>query len=145
VLSGFLAAAFSVMNSRLVRRVSATAISFWEMTGAFLLVSGFLPFYSLFFTDGKGLDMALNTMDWIYITFMALVCSVFAFTMAVDLMKRISVFTVQLTLNLEPIYGMLLAIALLDEGRHMGWSFITGAGLILSAVFSYPLMKKLFT
>ena len=145
VLSGFLAAVFSVMNFHLVRRTSATSIAFWEMTGAFLLVSAFLPFYRDHFAADGILRMSLSAMDWLYIGFMSIVCSVFAFTMSVQLMKKVSVFTVQLTLNLEPVYGIFLAIMVLGEGQYMGWSFIVGAGLIMSAVLSYPLLKKRFS
>jgi len=144
VLSGFLAAVFSVMNFHLVRRTTATSIAFWEMTGAFLLVAAFLPFYKDHFAADGMLRMSLVPMDWVYIGFMAIVCSVFAFTVSVDLMKKVSVFTVQLTLNLEPVYGIVLAILVLNEGQYMGWSFIAGAGLIMAAVFSYPLLKKRF-
>ena len=144
VFSGFLAAVFSVMNFHLVRRTSATSIAFWEMTGAFLLVTAFLPFYRDHFAADGILRMSLIPMDWVYIGFMSIVCSVFAFTVSVDLMKKVSVFTVQLTLNLEPVYGIFLAILVLNEGQYMGWSFVAGAGLIMAAVFSYPLLKKRF-
>ncbi|MFM7196156.1 MAG: DMT family transporter [Bacteroidota bacterium] len=145
VLSGFLAAVFSVMNFHLVRRTSATSIAFWEMTGAFLLVTAFLPVYRDHFAADGILRMSLVPMDWLYIGFMSIVCSVFAFTMSVQLMKKVSVFTVQLTLNLEPVYGIFLALMVLGEGQYMGWSFIAGAGLIMSAVLSYPLLKNRFT
>ena len=82
--------------------------------------------------------------DWAYIAFMSLACSVFAFTMAVSLMKKFSVFTVQIALNMEPVYGMILAILILNEGQYMGWSFAVGASIIMAAVFSYPLLKKRF-
>ena len=57
-------------------------------------------------------------------------------------LKRISVFVIQLTLNLEPVYGIIMAVLILDEARHLNFSFYIGTGIILVAVFCYPLLKK---
>lgn len=144
VASGFLAALFSVMNFHLVRRLPSITIAFYEMAGAFLLVACFLPFYKNYFAGGK-LEMIPAGMDWVYLFVLSMVCSVFAFTQAVSLMKKISVFTLQLTLNLEPVYGIFLAILLLGEDRYMGPSFIGGTALIMLAVLSYPALKRKFS
>jgi len=144
VLSGLLASVFSIMNFHLVRRVNSISIAFWEMLGGFFLIAVFLPFYKDWFAVDGVLQMSPNLVDWAYISFMALACSVFAFTMAVSLMKKFSVFTVQIALNMEPVYGIILAILILDEGRFMGWSFLAGAGIIMAAVFTYPWLKKRF-
>jgi drug/metabolite transporter (DMT)-like permease len=142
VLSGFLAAVFSIMNERLVRKHSATSIAFYEMAGAFLGVLIFLPFYKLYFAEGMQLNLRPAPADWFYLFILSVVCSVFAFTMAVNLMKKLSVFTVQLTLNLEPIYGITLAIFVLNEQKYMTPSFLSGTALIMLAVLSYPALKK---
>jgi len=142
VLSGFLASVFSIMNERLVRKHSATSIAFYEMAGAFLLVVLFLPYYKFNLANGMQLDLKPSASDWIYLLILSVVCSVFAFTMAVNLMKKLSVFTVQLTLNLEPIYGITLAIFVLNEQKYMTPSFLAGTALIMLAVLSYPILKK---
>ena len=142
VASGFLAALFSVMNFHLVKRLPSITIAMYEMAGAFIMVTLFLPFYQYYFAENGRLQMIPVGMDWFYLFILSVVCSVFAFTMSVDLMKRISVFTLQLTLNLEPVYGILLAVILLGEDRYMGTSFIIGTGLIMVAVLSYPMLKR---
>ena len=142
VLSGFLASVFSIMNERLVRKHSATSIAFYEMAGAFLLVVLFLPYYKFNLANGMQLDLKPSASDWSYLLILSVVCSVFAFTMAVNLMKKLSVFTVQLTLNLEPIYGITLAIFVLNEQKYMTPSFLAGTALIMLAVLSYPILKK---
>ena len=144
VLSGFLAALFSVMTAGLVKRIPSVTIAMYEMAGAFLMVALFLPVYQKFFAEGGTLQLIPAPMDWFYLLILSVVCSVYAFTQSVSLMKRISVFTLQLTLNLEPVYGIALAIVLLGEDRYMGPSFVVGAGLILMAVLSYPILKKRF-
>jgi drug/metabolite transporter (DMT)-like permease len=82
--------------------------------------------------------------DWIYIALLAGVCSVYAYTTSVELMKRISVFVIQLTLNLEPLYGIAAAVVIFGEKEKMSANFYLGTLLILCAVFSYPLLKKRF-
>ncbi|MBM3178274.1 MAG: DMT family transporter [Bacteroidetes bacterium] len=145
ILSGLLAAVFGIMNSKLVKRISSVAIAFYEMVGAFVFVVLMLPLYQAYYAEGGELQMIPAPTDWIYLLILSLLCSVFAFTMSVDLMKRLSVFTVQLTLNLEPVYGIILAVILLGEGSVMGTSFYVGTSLILVAVLLYPWLKKRLT
>ena len=142
VLSGLLAAVFSIMNSRLVHRIPSVTIAFYEMAGAFLFVVLLLPLYQVTYSTTGVLDLVPEPMDWAYLFILSMFCSVFAFTMSVDLLKKVSVFTVQLLLNLEPIYGILLAILVLGEHRMMGWGFAAGTAVILMAVFSYPVLTK---
>jgi drug/metabolite transporter (DMT)-like permease len=144
VFSGLLAAVFSIMNARLVNRIPSTAIAFYEMTGAFLFVAALLPVYQLTYSTTGILDLTPEPMDWLWLFILSMFCSVFAFTMSVHLLKKLSVFTVQLLLNLEPIYGIVLAILVLNEHDLMGTGFVAGTLLILSAVLSYPWLKARF-
>lgn len=144
VFSGLLAAVFSIMNSRLVDRIPSTTIAFYEMAGAFLFVVALLPVYQLTYSNTGVLDLTPEPMDWIWLLILSMFCSVFAFTMSVHLLKKVSVFTVQLLLNLEPIYGIILAILVLDEHTMMGPGFVAGTLVILSAVLSYPGLKSRF-
>lgn len=83
-------------------------------------------------------------MDVLYIAILAGVCSVYAYTVAVELMKRMSVFTLQLTLNLEPVYGIIMAVVIFGQAEKMNLNFYLGTILILSAVIIYPALKKRF-
>jgi len=73
---------------------------------------------------------------------MAIVCSVYAYSVMIDLTRKLSVFFLNLALNLEPIYGILLALLIFGEQEVMGWNFYVGTLIILSAVAIYPLLKK---
>jgi len=81
-------------------------------------------------------------MDWVYIALLAGVCSVYAYSTAVELMKKISVFMIQLALNLEPIYGIIMAVIIFGSEEKMGASFYVGALIIMTAVVLYPVLKK---
>lgn len=143
ILAGFTSALFSVFNARMVRRVSARAITFYEMIGVCITTALFLPLLGQF---GGALRWPLlpPATDLLYIAILAGACSVYAYTVAVELMKRISVFMIQLTLNLEPVYGIVMAVIIFGQQEKMNLNFYTGTLVILSAVITYPVLKKRF-
>jgi drug/metabolite transporter (DMT)-like permease len=144
ILAGFTSALFSVFNSKMVRDVPARTITFYEMIGVFITIGIFLPFYQLNWAEGNVLQLTPSLMDWVYIALLAGVCSVYAYTVAVELMKRVSVFMIQLTLNLEPIYGIIMALIIFRQSEEMTLNFYAGTLIILSAVIAYPLLRKRF-
>jgi drug/metabolite transporter (DMT)-like permease len=142
VFAGFTSALFSVFNSRLVKRIPARSITFYEMTGVFIASGLFLPLYNLF--SDEPLKLLPSGMDLMYIAILAGVCSVYAYTVAVELMKRVSVFMIQLTLNLEPVYGIIMAVIIFGQQEKMNLNFYIGTAVIMCAVATYPLVKKKF-
>jgi drug/metabolite transporter (DMT)-like permease len=143
ILAGFTSALFSVFNSRLVKRIPARSITFYEMLGVFIGTGLFLPIYQ-FSGATEELHLIPSGMDLLYIAILAGVCSVYAYTVAVELMKRVSVFMIQLTLNLEPVYGIIMAVIIFGQQEKMNVNFYIGTIIILSAVAFYPLVKKRF-
>ncbi len=142
ILSGLTSAIFFVMNGQFRFRINANQITFYEMVGAFAGTALFLPVYGSLWAQDHILTMRPTSLDWIYILILALVCSVFAYSESVRLMKRFSVFMIQLTLNLEPVYGMLLAIVILGSTELMTLNFYVGTAIILLAVLTYPAAKR---
>lgn len=143
ILAGFTSALFSVFNSRLVKRVAPRSITFYEMIGVFLATGLFLPIYQLTGLTDQ-VQLLPSAMDLLYIAILAGVCSVYAYTVAVELMKRVSVFMIQLTLNLEPVYGIIMAVIIFGQQEKMTLNFYLGTVIILGAVATYPLLKKRF-
>lgn len=142
VVAGFTSALFSVFNAKMVRYIPAFTITFYEMIGAFVGVALFFPLYKVTWAQDGILHLLPTSMDWIYIALLAGVCSVYAYSTAVELMKKISVFMIQLALNLEPIYGILMAVIIFGSEEKMGANFYVGALIIMSAVILYPVLKK---
>ncbi len=142
IISGLTAALFSVANSKLAARVSAYTITFYEMVGACLTVAIFFPIYQSCFAEDKQLHLVPALMDWVYIGIMAIACSVYAYSVMIDLSKKLSVFFIQLALNLEPVYGIILALLIFGQQEVMGWNFYVGTVIILSAVGMYPFLKS---
>jgi len=142
ILAGFTSAVFSIFNSRMVRTIPAFTITFYEMIGAFAGLALFLPVYKYTWAADGVLHLVPKPMDWIYIALLAGVCSVYAYSTAVELMKKVSVFLIQLSLNLEPVYGIIMAVIIFGNEEKMGMNFYAGTFIILGAVILYPFLKK---
>jgi len=145
VLSGLTCAVFAIINSKIVHKINSFTITFYEMSGACLSIAIFLPVYGHYWADGNVLRMSPMLMDWVCIALLAWLCSVYAYSAAVEIMKRVSVFTFQLTLNLEPVYGIIMAVLIFGESETMNINFYIGTLIILCAVLLYPAMRKKFT
>lgn len=141
VISAILSALFSVINGKLTRHHDPYMITFYEMLGACLGTALFFPVYTWYFTDG-GLQLVPTPMDWLWLGILAVVCTVYAFSVSVELMKRISAFVVNLTVNLEPVYGIVLAVLIFGEKEQMQPGFYLGTLIILLSVLAYPLLNK---
>jgi drug/metabolite transporter (DMT)-like permease len=142
VISGMTAALFSVVNSGFVHRISSSTITFYEMLGACLIILLYMPIYQISWAAQGELQLVPTLNDWIYIAIMAWACSVYAYSAALTLMKKLSVFFIQLALNLEPVYGILLALLVFGQKEVMSLNFYFGTGIIISAVVAYPFLKN---
>jgi len=142
VVSGLTAAIFSVINSKLVVRVNANTITFYEMASACVVIILFFPLYQSSWADNGQLSLIPLWSDWVYIAIMAWACSVYAYSAAINLTKKLSVFFIQLALNLEPVYGITLALIVFGNKEVMSLNFYIGTIIIISAVAIYPILKK---
>jgi len=130
---------FAVINGRFIESHKATVISFYEFISgvvfltAFILLTG-TNFNAEFFT--------LSNTDWLYIFILASFCTAYAFIGAVEVMRFISPFTVILSYNLEPIYGIALALILFPETEKMSPQFYFGAILVLVTVLFDAVFKN---
>lgn len=138
--AALLGSIFTIINANLVKKVPSTTITMYEMAGACLGTVLFFPLYTAYFVESGSLNFGLTTMDWVYLLILALACTVYAYTASVRLMQRISAYTVNLTVNLEPVYGIILAWFIFNEGEQMSQGFYIGATVILLSVFIYPVL-----
>ena len=145
IFSGLTCAIFSIINSQLVKRIDSYTITFYEMISAAAATALFLPFYREQWAEGNQLRLLPTAADWGWILLLAWLCTVYAYSTAVELTKRISVFFFQLTLNLEPVYGILMAVAVFGEVEKMDLPFYAGTLIIFCAVMAYPVLKEKFT
>lgn len=144
VFSGFLSALFFGLNQRLGNTVSPFQVTFYEMIGACIGAIIYLIIHVSFVDTLYQYRFSATPLDWLCILTLSLVCTVYAFSVSVDLMKRLSVFFMQLSLNLEPVYGILLAVLFFGKTEKMNLQFYLGTAIILLAVAGYPVLKKKF-
>ena len=139
--AALLASVFTIANKNLVGKHEPFKIMFYEMLGATIAITLFLPIYKIFMTNGV-LHLNPSLSDWAYLMILGVICTVYAYTMSVKLLKRISAFTVNFTINLEPVYGIVLAVIILGDSERMDTGFYLGTLLILFSVILYPILKK---
>ncbi|WP_323788502.1 DMT family transporter [Psychroserpens sp.] len=139
ISSALFSTLFAVINGRFIEVHQATVISFYEFISGVVFITLFI----LLFKDGFSLEFfSLSTLDWIYLFILASICTAYAFIGAVDVMRLISPYTVILTYNLEPIYGIALALLLFPETEIMSTQFYYGAILILITVLMDAFLKN---
>ena len=138
LLSAFLAGLFTVLNKKLVANHRAIQISFYEMIGGLIGLTIFIM------GSGRGISTPLlipTFSDLFYLVLLATVCTAFAMTMQVEVMKHLSAFTVTLSINLEPVYGIVMAFFIFGEAERMTTGFYLGTLIILLSVIGFPLSQ----
>ena len=140
IISAFLASIFPVLNSLLIKKESNNAytLTFYEMLGGFLLLSVYLLFIGRF----TPAFFIVPNIDWLWLTLLGIVCTAFTFVIGVEIMKEISPYTVVLSINLEPLYTIILAAIILNESTDLTLGFYLGTGFILSTIFLNAYLKK---
>lgn len=144
LVSAFLAALFTVINARFAKTQHHHTVTFYEMAGACVSIVLFFPIYKIFFTENQQLNLHLSPLDLFYISILAIVCTVYAYSASIEIMKNISAFSVNLTINLEPIYGIILAVMIFGEKEKMHIEFYIGACIILLSVLAHPFLNKYY-
>lgn len=138
LISSFLSAVFSVANGLYVQKHNPLIISSYQLFFGVLFITVVLAFNGSFTAE----FFLLSTSDWVYLLILASVCTAYAFSASVKVMKVLSPFTVMLSINLEPVYGIILALVLFPEKEKMPINFYYGAILILFAVLLNGLLKN---
>ncbi len=142
ILAAFTASVFSVLNGVLIQDIkdpiSSPVLSFIELTAALVGLSIFLFFNGNFSVT----FFSISNQDILLLTILAGVCTVYPFIASVNLMRFISPYTINLTVNLEGVYGIILASLLFHENKDLSITFYVGFGIILSAIFLNALLKQ---
>lgn len=139
--AAFLAALFATLNKRLVGRSDEMSITFLELGSAWLFLSLVLPLY-VWQSATPVQIMPPSLADWGYLIVLALLCTTLAYVLALRALRHLSAFASNLTVNLEPVYGIALAWVLLNDREELNTTFYIGVLIILLAVFSYPLIRR---
>jgi drug/metabolite transporter (DMT)-like permease len=138
IVSAISCSIFTIINRNLVAKHSSYSITAWEMGIACISTAMALPLLAEFNIIPQWQPPLPGGWDWVNIFFLAWVCTVFAYTVSVELMKRLTAFAVTLTVNLEPVYGILLGLLIFGKKEAMHPLFYVGMILILGGVLAFP-------
>lgn len=138
LIASFLSVLFTVLNGLYVRKYTAEVISFYQL----LFGVGFITIYVLFTTGFTFEQFALKSSDFLYLFILSSICTAYAFIVSVKIMKHLTPYTVILTLNLEPVYGIILAVLIFGEKEKMSTQFYVGATIILLIVVVNGILKN---
>lgn len=139
--STIFATLFSLLNKKMISKTAPLNITFIEIAVGFILLSVVLPFYMQTQEDIKFWP---TTMDTVNLILFSALCTVVPFTLSLYCMRHISVFTASITLNLEPVYGIIMAIVFFNENEYLAPGFYIGTLLILLVVFINPFIQRRF-
>ncbi|MEN8124371.1 MAG: EamA family transporter [Bacteroidota bacterium] len=137
LISSVLLAFFSIFNSKNIQKYNAVHIAFYELLTAFLFLSLVMLLSNTISFD----TIKMTTSDWLYLIILSTVCTAYPFVIATNLLKKMSPFTIILTNNLEPVYGIILAVIIFGDKEKMSVQFYIGAAIILGSVILNGILK----
>ena len=140
LFASLFATVFTILNEIEVKGLKASTIGKYEMIGGFVCIS----LYMLLTNAQNNYQLNISSSDLIYLLVLGTVCTALAYVMGVAVMKELSAYTVVLTTNLEPVYGIILAVIIFGKRELMTAGFYQGAAIILVSVFVYPFVKHYF-
>ena len=139
LLSALLAAIFASLNKKYIDNAHPYTITFLEMTGSWLFLTVVMP---ILFAFGWMEWTWPDVTDWTYLIILSLLCTTLAFILALKALKHVSAFASNLVVNLEPVYGILLAVVLLNEHKELDPRFYLGCLAILTVVILHPIITR---
>lgn len=150
VVAAFLSSVFTVLNKQIANKYPVRTMVFYEMGSGWLFITLLMPLLYLYSPNMQLLPNSNNILgqlwyenDWIWLVILSLCCTVWAQSLALSALKKLSSFTATLSVNLEPIYGILLAFVFYNENREIifvkgteqiNTGFLAGMGLIVLSV-----------
>lgn len=138
LFSALCAAFFSVFNAKLAEKAPAPAITVHEM--GIGLVAMTVLLISQGMTNEKWFQMTMS--DFLWLLFLGIACTSFAFLATIEVMKKLGAFTVSLSINLEPVYTIILAIPILHEDELLNGNFYIGSAMIILVVVANAIYKS---
>ncbi|HEX6427121.1 MAG TPA: DMT family transporter [Niastella sp.] len=132
IIAAFLCGLFPVYNRMLVQEHKPETVTLYQLSGGFLFLTILLPFY-LKYIPADHIIPTLSDTGWLLV--LSCFCTVWAYNLLMNALNKISAFTVNLTYNLEPLYGIALAFLVYREDKFLSGTFYIGLSLIVLSVF----------
>lgn len=137
--SAFMGSIFTICNQRFVKKINPEILTFYELGAGMLFLSIVVPVYLYFFPVTKFLP---GQSDLVYLLVLSVACTIVPFILSLKALQHVSAFTLNLSVNLEPVYSIVLAILLFHENQSLNAGFYWGTLIILSSVLMHAIYKK---
>jgi drug/metabolite transporter (DMT)-like permease len=141
IIAAILSSVFTVLNKRITHKYPARTMVFYEMAAGWVFITLLLPLQYFFFPHTNFIPNNTSLLhagwihnDWLWLVILSLCCTVWSQSLSLTALRKLSSFTVTLTVNLEPVYGMALAFLFYKENKELQSGFFIGMGLILLSV-----------
>ena len=139
LFSALLASIFPVMNRQILQKMDAETATRYQLSGGFLFITLLMPVYLHY----NPVDRLLPSLsDWAWLLVLGVLCTVVAYDLFMKALQKIPAFTVNLSYNLEPIYGVAMAFLIYREDREVSPGFYYGFFLIIGAVVLQTLRMR---
>lgn len=139
LISSFFSALFTVLNKTVIHKYDSRLLSFYEIGTGFFILTLLLPIINILSPISSSVP---TNEDWIYLFVLSFFCTVVAFNLSLSSLRFLSPFTVNLAINLEPVYGIILAFIVFKEYKLLGTGFYIGSALIIFSVAGETLWKR---
>jgi|SRR5579862_7133614 len=139
LISAFLASIFPILNRELIQTMDPDTATRWQLTGGFLFITVLLLVYLHFVPEVR---LIPTLSDWLWLFVLGIVCTVIGYGLFMKALQKIPAFTVNLTYNLEPIYGVAMAFLIYREDKSVSTGFYYGFSLIIAAVILQTIRLK---
>jgi drug/metabolite transporter (DMT)-like permease len=137
LISVFLSVIFGLINGKLIEEASSLVISIYELLGGVILITLIL----IFAGDFNNTIFDLSKSDLLWLILLGTVCTAYAFVISVDVLKHLSPYSLMISINMEPVYGIILAIIILNESSQLSLEFYIGFILIFLSVILNGIIK----
>ncbi len=153
IISALFASIFSTLNKKYIAQHNSLSVSFLEFFSGWSFLCLLLPFYFYWDSNFSIMPQAADLIkpwhftwmgivsDWYYLIVLGLLCTCLAFVFNLQALKYVSAFTSNLSINLEPVYGIILAALIFNENIKLNFQFYLGTAIILSCVLLHPILQ----
>ncbi len=138
IISAIVASIFTILNSRLSKEYDSETITVYELGSGLFCLTLFMPVY-IYFAQPEVLFP--DSKDWVLLILFGVVCTVIPYNLSLKALKRLSAYTINLSNNLEPVYGIALAFLLFHEQKELTGGFYIGISMIMLSVIVYMILK----
>lgn len=139
LLAAFMGAFFNILNKEIVNEIESSVVSFYEIVSGLLLLTIILPFYISYFNPDKLLP---DFNDWVLLFILAVLCTHITLILSLNALKHLSAFTLNLSINLEPVYGIALAFLIFGENNNLNLGFFIGTAIIMFSVLLHAYFES---